>query len=322
MDIGSRKIAWLFPGQGSQEVGMGAKLFKKFRRAEEFIRMAEDLCGENLSEIMRRGPEQLLSRTEIVQPAMVALSCGYVDLLRDAGERPDVVAGHSLGELSALYAAEVLTAESAIQLACERGRLMAHGQAGGMVAVKSVDLATLEAIIDSIHDAHVCLANYNAPSQLVVSGEEYGLAQLCEQVSAAGGGYVRLNVSGAWHSPLVAVAAHEFEKYILATPFNDPRCPLIMGSTALVATDARDVQSTLLRQMTRPVRWYEAIESMYAKGCRTFYEVGSGKVLKGLMRRILEDESTYKVQGIEHGPTIDRLLKQSAACQDPQRVQS
>ncbi len=287
---------------------MGAKLLKKFDRASEYILMAEEFSGQRIADVMRRGPDSQLAKTEIVQPAMVALSCGYVDLMRQAGENPDFVAGHSLGEYSALYAAGVLTAECVIRLASDRGRLMSQGADGGMVAVKSLTLDSLESILDTIRDADVCLANYNAPSQLVVSGDELALAKVCEKVRDRGGDFVRLNVSGAWHSPLVAVAAHEFEKSLSSVKFRDPDCPIVMGATATLAMNANEIRAIMMRQMMSPVRWYEVIEKLFSSGCRSFHEVGCGKVLRGLMRRIIEDENEYAIQGLENGPTIDRLI--------------
>ncbi len=313
MSTNESKSAWLFPGQGSQEVGMGRKLLQAYPRAAEILSLAEELSGLPLSDVMRRGPDTLLSRTDYVQPAVVALSCGYVDLMRAAGLKPDVVAGHSLGEFSALYAAGVLSINDTLRLAIERGRLMMQGACGGMIAVKSIELEILEDILDSLGDGTVCMANYNAPNQLVVSGDEEGLEALGSEVSKKGGDCVRLNVSGAWHSPLVAVAAHEFQKFLAGIPFAEPTCSIYMASKAVLFDNASDLRNTMMRQMTNPVKWYEIIEQMIANSHYHFYEVGPGKVLKGLMRRIIADEKLYKIQGLEHSPTIDSLVKQATA---------
>ncbi len=300
--------AWLFPGQGSQAVGMGAKLLKEFPSAARALRLAEEISHQPLAKVMSRGPETMLTQSEIVQPAIVAISCGYVDLLTDAGIQPDYVAGHSLGEFSALYAARVLDLEQTLRLASERGRLMSLGASGGMMAIRDCNLALLEELVDEVHDGTVCIANLNAPSQIVVSGDEAGLEQLSAKLKAAGGHSVRLNVAGAWHSPLVAVAACEFEKELLRTSFADPRCGVITSSTASFASQGAVIKQRMLKQMTSSVKWFETIELLHQQSVTQFYEVGSGKILKGLMRRILPDEQSYEIHSMETGPLFGQLV--------------
>ncbi len=293
--------AWLFPGQGSQSVGMGAKLLKEFPRAARILRTAEEISHQPLVQAMTRGPESQLTRSEVVQPAIVALSCGYIDLLNETGMHPDFVAGHSLGELSALYAARVLDLEQTLRLASERGRLMSLGATGGMIAVKDCELSKLESLVDDVHEGTVCIANLNARSQIVISGDDAGLESLAAKIKSAGGQSVRLNVAGAWHSPLVAVAACEFEKELLRTSFAEPQCQVVMSSTASLVDKASGIKQQMLKQMTSSVRWFETIELLFNQSVTQFYEVGSGKVLKGLMRRILADENSYEIHGMEAG---------------------
>ncbi len=175
------------------------------------------------------------------------------------------------------------------------------GRHGGMIAVKDCELAKLEQLVDEVHDGTVCIANLNAPSQIVISGDDVGLESLASRIKTTGGQSVRLNVAGAWHSPLVAVAACEFEKELLRTSFAEPQCQVVMSSTASLVDKAATIKQQMLKQMTSSVRWFETVELLFNHSASQFYEVGSGKVLKGLMRRILTDESSYEIHGMEAG---------------------
>lgn len=317
-------VAWIFPGQGSQEVGMGKQLLQLSARANEICEIAEQYSGHPLRKLMAKGPSDALTCSEVVQPAIVAISCAYADFMRQHGEKPDFVAGHSLGELSALYAAGVIRLEDVLRLACERGRLMSEGPPGGMVAVKNMDLSDLESAVACVTDGTVCLANLNAPSQLVISGDETGLDRLTEilkEKAASDAGSriqsVRLGVSGAWHSPLVAVANHEFMKRLQCVPFADPETPVAVSSMAQFVQTGKQLQEALCKQMTKPVRWYETVELLASVGVNRFWEVGSGKVLKGLMRRILPVNSAYQVENIGNGRVLKRLLENVTQSQAP-----
>ena len=314
-DSASTERCWIFPGQGSQDVGMGEQILKLSPRARKIFEMAEQLAGLPLRQLMARGPAHDLARSDVVQPALVALSCAYVDFLRDRGETPSVVAGHSLGELSALYAAEVLELNDVLRLATTRGRLMAEGPPGGMVVLQNIPQTEIEGILKELHEGIVCLANLNAPTQLVVSGDETGLnnlADILKQRQHNGTSQTqaqRLNVCGAWHSPLVAVASYEFSKHLQSTKFSNPSVAVAMSSQAALIESAADLKNIISRQMTMPVRWYETVEMLIDHGVRHFWEVGSGKVLKGLMRRILPSHCDYRVESLGNRRFLQRLVE-------------
>lgn len=299
--------AWLFPGQGSQEVGMGRALFSAFPRTSEIFALAEEYSGLPLQNVSQRGPEESLIRTDYLQPTLVALSVAFVDFLKSHGMKPCVVAGHSLGELSALYAAEVLSIHDVLKLAAKRGSLMSQAACGGMVAVKDVEIARIEALIDECEEGVVVAANFNSPNQLVISGDDAALEALMPRLTADGGSCVRLNVQGAWHSPLVSSAADAFKQEIDSVTFNAPKCKLYMGMTAQAESDPDRIRELLKVQICSPVRWFELVRQIADSGATHYLECGPGKVLRGLMRKIFDASDRYDISGVDNSKFIKEV---------------
>jgi [acyl-carrier-protein] S-malonyltransferase len=280
---------FLFPGQGSQEAGMGTDLFKSDPAFRELAALAGELVGEDLEAICLRGPEKKLARTRLLQPLLVAISLGYLRRLRERGAQPDLVLGHSLGEITALAAAGVVTPPDAVRIAARRGELMDEAAArvdGAMLAVTLQDRSRLMDWLASGQSANqVTLANDNAATQVVLSGERSCLAACAGFIAVEKLGRCRLlAVSGPWHSPFMAEAAARFDTWLRQIPMQPPRLPMLLNVTAGRAETAGNIRSQISSALARPVRWTECMTALRAMNPRWLFEVGPGHVLAGLAR--------------------------------------
>jgi [acyl-carrier-protein] S-malonyltransferase len=280
---------FLFPGQGSQEVGMGADLFKSDSAFRRLVGLASELVGEDLEPTCLRGPEKKLVRTRVLQPLLVAVSLGYLRHLNERGVQPDLVLGHSLGEITALAAAGIVTPAAALRIAAKRGELMDEAAAqvdGAMLAVTLEDRSRLREWLASAQPGNcVVLANDNARTQVVLSGERSALAACAQFIVGEKLGQCRfLAVSGPWHSPVMAGAAARFDAWLQQIPLQPPRRPMLFNVTAAHAETAEDIRSLVSSALARPVHWAGCMTAVRAMNPRWMFEVGPGRVLSCLAR--------------------------------------
>ena len=288
------EFAYLFPGQGSQHVGMGRELYDSFSTARAVFDQADHILGINLSQMCFDGPADELDDTWNTQPAIFVASVAALRALEERGmQNPVYVAGHSMGEFSALVAAGALSFEDGLKLVRERGRLMKQADErspGGMAALLGLQREQVDALCATVREqsgAHVGVANDNCPGQIVISGATGALEQAMELAKEQGAKRAkRLAVSIAAHSPLMAEAAAEFRRVLDATLFREPVIPLVANATASPLTALDEIRDALNRQLTSPVRWTESVQWMIGQGVTRFVEVGPKDVLTGLMKRI------------------------------------
>ena len=284
--------AYVFPGQGAQFPGMGKDLYTNYPAAKELFDLADQVLGFSLSSIMFEGTAEELKETKVTQPAIFTMSVIMAKLL-GADFKPDLVAGHSLGEFSALTSAGALSFENALILVSKRAMAMqkaCEATPSTMAAILSLSDEQVEDICSSV-DGIVVAANYNCPGQLVISGEITAIEKACEKATQAGARRaIILPVGGAFHSPLMEPAREELAAAISATVFNTPICPVVQNSVAKAVQDPEEIKQNLIDQLTAPVRWTQSVQEMITLGAIDYIECGPGKTLQGLIKKI--DRST------------------------------
>ena len=287
--------AYVFPGQGAQAEGMGKELYEANTHANELYEQANTILGWRISDVMFEGTKEDLTQTNVTQPAVFLESIVRAKVAGSAFQ-PDCVAGHSLGEFTALCAAGALSFEAALSLVNKRASAMQKAcelADGTMAAVLGMEDAAVEAVCQSIENDIVVAANYNTPGQLVISGSRKGIEIAVEKLTALGAKRVIvLTVGGAFHSPLMKPAQDELEQAINAANFSRPICPVYQNVHAKPVIDPDEIRKNLIAQLTAPVRWTQTIENMIADGVTEFVEVGAGAVLRGMIRKINKDAIT------------------------------
>ncbi len=296
------KIAFVFPGQGSQYIGMGKDLYEKYKTAKKVFDEFDFIFEKNLTKLCFEGNEDELKQTINSQPSILAVSIAIYETLKAKSNIiPDYLAGHSLGEYAALYAADVINLQEIIKLVQKRAELMSNAPSGSMTAILGMDDEKLVQILkQASSEGIVCAANYNTPDQTVISGEAKAVEKANELAKEMGAKRViPLAVSGGFHSPLMKSVANEFAKYVNDTNINDANIPVVANVDAKATIDKAEIASKMIKQVYSSVYWKQSINFMIEQGVDTFVEIGPGKVLSGMIKKICKTAKVYSISDVE-----------------------
>jgi len=309
-----KKIAFLFPGQGSQAVGMGQELFQEYDVVREIFDAADEIAGAHISRYCFQGPMETLTETVNLQPAITAVNLACLAAIDRAGITGSHSAGHSLGEYSALKSAGVIGMADSLRLVFRRGQLM-HRESlrnkGAMSAIVGLDIDAVNELVEIGRQAGVVsVANHNAKEQIVITGSPEGVASAAEAAKSKGARAIPLKVSGAWHSELIQGAEEEFTAFLDTIAFTTPTNRVIHNVTADACDDGPAIRTLMARQLCSPVRWFDTIGRLMAEEVNVFVEVGPGKVLAGLLKKILPAEYDHRVYTVSNLKTLDAFVSQ------------
>ena len=304
---------FMFPGQGSQFVGMGQDLHDEFVFVRELFDMVEELCKRHIRRLCFKGPMEDLTETVNLQPAMTAVNLACLTAITKEGVRPSLTAGHSLGEYSALCCAGVFSPEDCFRLVFKRGELMhqeACVQKGTMAAVMGLGIEAVRAIVEQAQNTGVVsVANHNTQTQIVITGSPEGVQQACALAKEQKAKTIPLKVSGAWHSELMQGAKDEFAAFLNDFRFSEPECPVVLNVSAASSSDAAEIKETMAAQLTSPVRWCDSLLAMQESGAEIFVEVGPKNVLAGMVKKVLDKEKPFAVHNVQDLKSLEAFLK-------------
>lgn len=304
-----RELCFVFPGQGSQYVGMGRNMYEKYDRARKVFEKASETLGYDVASLCFNGPEEELNRTTRTQPCILTVSIAIYKVLIDKGLKPSVTAGHSLGEYSALVAAGVLDLDKALILTEKRGQFMQEAVPEGkglMAAILGLQRKEVDEICLSVRSGYVVPANYNCPGQIVIAGEKKAVEEAISLAKEAGAKRaVPLSVSVPSHCALMAEASERLAQLLKDIDFHSPSVPVVNNADALFLNNVESIKSSLVRQLNSPLLWEDSIKAIIDSGIETFVEVGPGKVLSGLIRRI---DPKVNVLNVEDNASLEKTL--------------
>jgi [acyl-carrier-protein] S-malonyltransferase len=308
-----KKIAFLFPGQGSQKVGMGQDLVRELESAKQIFAAADEVTGLPIQKLCFEGPMEELTQTVNLQPAVTAVNLAFLFAIEQKGIKPSVCAGHSLGEYSALCASGIVSAQDCLKLVHKRGELMhrdATRNTGAMSAIIGLNIEQVGKVVDEAAQAGiVAVANHNSAEQIVITGAPDAVAKAGELAAAQGGKAIALKVSGAWHSPLIADAEADFTAFLDTIEFKKPQCPVIHNVTADSQSDPSQIKALMAKQLCSPVRWYDTITKLIADEVDIIVEIGPGRVLAGLLKKILPKKTAAKSYNVFDLKTLGKFFQ-------------